>query len=57
MSMKIRKVTGIGNVMIPKEYRDEMGLKVGDQVIIAYKENKIIITKVDESKLAKMINE
>ncbi|MBA4544578.1 MULTISPECIES: AbrB/MazE/SpoVT family DNA-binding domain-containing protein [Thermoactinomyces] len=57
MTMKIRKVTGIGNVMIPKEYRDQMGLQAGDQVLITCQDNKLIITKVDERKLAKLINE
>jgi AbrB family looped-hinge helix DNA binding protein len=43
-----RKIDRLGRLVIPKEMRDELGIKNGDKVKIELKGNKIIVTKYEK---------
>ncbi|MEM0054014.1 MAG: AbrB/MazE/SpoVT family DNA-binding domain-containing protein [Nitrososphaeria archaeon] len=42
----VSKVTRKGQITIPKQYRDLLGIKDGDLVSIQFNDNRIIISKI-----------
>ncbi len=51
------KVSNKGQITIPKEVRDKLGLKVGDKIIFESSDNGILIRKKEESDVDKVISE
>jgi len=45
--MEFCKVCRNGRVTIPKQFRDEMGIDVGDYVLIRKRDDKISIERVE----------
>jgi AbrB family looped-hinge helix DNA binding protein len=48
--MEVRKVTGIGQVSIPKEYREMLEIKPGDHVSVHVVNDQLIISKLEIKK-------
>lgn len=42
-----KKIDDVGRVVLPKDFRDELGLKINDMLKLDVEEGKIIISKAD----------
>jgi AbrB family looped-hinge helix DNA binding protein len=51
----VSPVSEKGQVTIPKEIRDAMGLKKGDKVVFLDKDNQIIIRKARSGRLSEIL--
>ena len=47
MSVRVR-VDSKGRVVLPKEFRDALGIREGDELILVLKSGKIIIEKAED---------
>jgi len=45
-----------GQITIPKEIRDKLGLRKGDKLVFDLKNDKIIITKSKTNKISKILD-
>lgn len=43
-----RKIDELGRIVVPKEYRDKLGIEVQESLNIELVDNKIIISKANE---------
>lgn len=44
-----KKIDDVGRVVLPKDVREELGLRINDMLKIEVENNSIIIKKADES--------
>ena len=51
------KVTKKGQITIPKDIREKLGLKVGDKIIFESNDKGILIRKKEDSDIDKIIKE
>lgn len=48
MRMKTVKITSKGQMTLPKEFRDALGVNEGDQLILIRKDNQVILKSAKE---------
>ncbi|MFC7443498.1 AbrB/MazE/SpoVT family DNA-binding domain-containing protein [Laceyella putida] len=53
--MEIRKVTGFGNVLIPKAYREALNIEVGEKVWVYMKDGNIVISKIQQDQVQQIV--
>ena len=51
------KISKKGQITIPKDVREKLGLKVGDKVVFESSAKGILIRKKEDSNVVKIINE
>lgn len=55
MEVSIGSVTTKGQITIPKEIREALGLREGDKVIFMIEGERVVIRKVSEEKLSEIL--
>lgn len=55
--IEVSKVTKKGQITIPKDIRDKLGIKVGDKVIFEENEKGILMRKKEDSNIDKIVDE
>lgn len=56
IQVSISSISSKGQVTIPKEIREELGIKEGDKVIFLLDGDRAIIKKVNEQKLSNILS-
>ena len=55
MEVSVGSVTSKGQVTIPKEVRDKLGLRSGDRVVFSIEDGEARIRKVKQEKLSALL--
>lgn len=55
LEVSIGSVTSKGQITIPKEVRDKLGLKSGDKVVFSIEDGEAKIRKVEQEKLSALL--